>query len=235
MKKLLILLAMLLPMAAHSMKVEKDEIDEFTGLRTVITSWESLCKTEVHIRFRLQNNIEWLDFKFRSNSAIVIAEGEKLMLKSTSDSIATFKSCAIFHGGIGDGSVGLNGSGVWGIFASYTGNLSWFNNNVVRLLRVYATDCYYDREVNPSDGKKLCNLYSLFSETVSQKYVKRNFETYDVQFVKRSSKSSSWDVVKEETFKDVTKDELQAVIDAWKGQTSEATIYDCIIKKHKKK
>lgn len=127
------------------MKIAKDEVDEFTGQRTVTTSWESLCTKSIHIRFRLQNNVTWLDFKFINNDAIVIPDGGKLLFKSTNDSIATFITKTIYHGSPGNGAVNLIGSKAWGISASYVGDIEWFSGNTTRLLRIYATDGYYDK------------------------------------------------------------------------------------------
>lgn len=42
-KALLLLLSLFIPIVADAMKIETDEIDEFTEQRTLITSWESLC------------------------------------------------------------------------------------------------------------------------------------------------------------------------------------------------
>ncbi|MCM1369967.1 MAG: hypothetical protein NC204_06290 [Candidatus Amulumruptor caecigallinarius] len=226
-------MAIIIPMFANAMKIATDELDEFTGQRTVITSWESLCTKSIHIRFRLQNDVTWLDFKFMNDAAIVIPEGGKLLFKATNDSITTFVTHTMYHGGVGDGAVNLIGSKAWGISASYTGDIEWFSANITRLLRVYATDGYYDKKVGESDGKKLCKLYTLFSQTINNKPGTITFMDYTIQFCKRGAKSSSWDIVKEEFYQDLSKEELQIIIDDWKKQTTDKYIYDCKIKKSK--
>lgn len=168
MRKLLCLLAFVLPFLANAMKVEKNEIDEFTGQRTVITSWEHSAKRQINIRFRLQNGYTYLDFKFSCGTAIVIGEGSDLLFKSTTDNVGKFVSTSIFHGGKGEGAVGMNMSGVWGIMATYTGDLSWFKDNITRLIRVYATDGYYDRTISEKEGEKYERLYDLFMSAVSE-------------------------------------------------------------------
>lgn len=50
-KLISLMLCILFPLLASAMKIEKDEIDEFTGLRTVITSWEPVCGNSVCFRF----------------------------------------------------------------------------------------------------------------------------------------------------------------------------------------
>lgn len=233
MKRLILLLALVLPLVAGAVKIVTDEIDEFTGKRTVITSWESLNSTRIHIRFRLQAGKEFLDFKFRSEDAIVIKEKGLLLFKSTSDSIGKFLSNDIYHGGIGDGAVGLNGSGVWGISASYTGNLEWFATNVTRLLRVYATDGYYDRTISEGDGKKLCKLYDLFAKTVHGQSGALEFANYTIQFVKKSPKATTWELVKEESLTDKPRYDIQKLMDDWKAQTNDKAVYDCKVQKSK--
>lgn len=167
MKRFLLLLAIFFPIAANSMKIVTDKIDEFTGGRTVITSWEHLSMRRINIRFRLQDGETFLDFKFIPDNAIVISENSKLLFKSSSDGVGTFTSVAMYHGGRGEGSVGLNMSGLWGISATYAGDLSWFSDNTTNLIRVYATDGYYDRKVSEKEGVKLQNLYTLFYNTIT--------------------------------------------------------------------
>lgn len=161
MKRILLALCLMLSIVASAMKIEKNEVDEFTGQRTLITSWESLCTKSLHIRFRLQNGHQFLDFKMFEN--VVIGEGDKLMFKSTTDGVGDFSSVGIFYGTKGGGATGIIGSGAWGISATYSGDLGYFSDNVTKLIRVYTTDKYFDKKVGEKDGKKLQKLYSLFA------------------------------------------------------------------------
>lgn len=233
MKRILLTLLLVLPFVANAMKIERDEIDEFTGNRTVITSWEGMSKGEIHIRFRQQENHLLLDFKFMSRTSIVIGDDDPLLFKSTSDDICQFNSVGLYYGGKGDGAVGLNGSGVWGIYATYRGDLSWFKDNLVRLIRIQATDCYYNRQVSESDGKKLIKLYDLFISAINNTPGTKIFDNYTLRFMKKKAKSSSWDMVKEEYKKDLSPDELDDIVTEWKNQSTENTIYDVVIKKDK--
>lgn len=168
-KILLLLICLILPALASAMKIEKDVIDEFTGNRTLITSWEGICSKNIHIRFRLENGHQYLDFKKFEDGAIVIGEGAKLMFKSESNNIGEFTSIGIFHGEKGGGAVGFNGCGAWGIFAIYQGDLSYFADNNTRLLRFYTTDGYTDKKIGEGDGKKLQKLYELFTTALNKK------------------------------------------------------------------
>lgn len=101
MKRILLALCICIPFVASSMKIAKDEIDEFTGNRTLITSWEGLCANNIHVRFRLQNGLKVLDFKLIQDGALVIGKDDVLMFKSTTDNIGKFTPVDIFHGGAG--------------------------------------------------------------------------------------------------------------------------------------
>lgn len=169
MNRLLLLLAVLVSFAANAMKIVTDEIDEFTSDRTVITSWESFDKTRVYIRFRLQSGKEYLDFKFRNGSAIVIAEDSPLMFKGSDGEITKFMPTRLFTGGEGDGSIGANGSGVWGISATYIGDINWFNEHCPTLMRIYSTEVYNDKKFSDKEGTKLQQLTTLFLDTVNSK------------------------------------------------------------------
>lgn len=229
----LLLVICLLPLLANAMKIETDEVDEFTGNRTVITSWEGICGKYVHIRFRMQNGIQVLDFKLFYDNAIVIADDCKLMFKSTTDEIGTFLPIGIYSGTKGGGAVGISGSGSWGISAKYKGDLSYFANNTAKLMRIYATDFYLDKKLSESDGKKLQRLYELFSKTISGEQGTSAFMDCSVSFLKSVNGGYNWEEVKNEYYEAITKEELQTIMNAWKAQSSGSTIYECRVKKEK--
>lgn len=230
----ILLICILLPALASAMKIEKDEIDEFTGKRTLITSWESLCGQKIHVRFRLQNGFDFLDFKMFVDDAIVIGEKDKILFKSTTDNIGTFSSISIYRGDIGGGAVGLNGSGAWGIYAHYQGDLSFFADNVTRLIRVYTTDVYYDKKVSENDGKKLRKLYALFSSALTGKSGETtSYFNYTITYLKSTNGGKSWDVVNEDYIKDATQAELNEKVNAWKSKSAGKNMFECRIKKEK--
>lgn len=232
MKKILLLSLLLLPMLANAMKIETDEVDEFTGKRTLITSWEHCGKNRyIHIRFRLQNDIQWLDFKLIYDDAIVIGEGDALMMKSTSDNIASFKSISNFHGGKGDGAVGFNASGAWGISATYLGDLSFFNDNTVRLIRVnFNNHLYHDYDVSEKDGKKLIELYRMFNIAINGEKVAPK---YQIIYQNKPKNATKWDVVSSEYRETLTNDEVTAIRNEWEAKSDENFDYRVHIKRNK--
>lgn len=236
MKKLFLFLFLstLIPFIANAIKIEKNEIDEFTGKRTVITSWEGICGNEIHVRFRMQNGLNLLDYKMFYDGSIVIGEGDKLMFKSATDNIGELKSITTYIGTKGGGATGFIGSSAWGIKATYTGDLSYFNDNITRLIRVYTTDWYSDKQINESDGKKLQKLYALFLTAQDMEPGKAaNYANYLITFLKSTDNGKSWDKVDEKYIKDASFEELETIMNDWKSQSSGRKKFDCKIKKEK--
>lgn len=234
MKRILLALCLCIPFVASSMKIAKDEIDEFTGNRTLITSWEGLCANIIHVRFRLQNGLKILDFKLVENDAIVIGEGDKLMFKSTVDNIGEFSSIGIYRGEKGGGAVGINGSGNWGIMATYKGDLSYFVDNIARLMRINTAEGYIDKKIGEGDGKKIQKLYDLFSTALGgQPGVASSYANYVITFMKSTDGGKSWEVDREEYKKDLSKEELSEIVSEWKAQSKDRKLFDCRIKKEK--
>lgn len=232
MRKLLLIIIMFISISANAMEIKTDEIDEFTGLRTIITSWENVDKNQLFFRFRQQAGKTWLEMKFSPDDAIVIGQDDKLMLKSTGDSIASFSSARIYSGGRGEGAVGLNGSNRWGIKASYHAeDAEYFKNNITRLVRVYATDGYYDRKITPENGMKLCKLYALFKDAINSPKGNYSLNDYSIQFCKKAKFARDWDVMKEKIAEHISKDELTKIISEWESQSSETYEYKCKVKR----
>lgn len=226
----------MIPLLVSAMKIETDETDEFTGKRTLITSWESICKKKIHLRFRYQNGFEFLDFKMFVDDAVVINEGDKIMFKSTTDNIGSFSSVRIYTGTKGGGSVGLMGSGAWGISATYkNGDFSYFDDNVTRLIRIYTTDGYYDKKVDEPDGKKIIKLYDLFNSAlnVAAGTSKDLFSNYTISFLKSNNNGKSWEIVDEKYVKDMTQDEIKSIMNEWAEKSSGKNVFECKVKKEK--
>lgn len=232
MKKFLVLFALLIPIMANSMKIEKDYIDEFTGEREIMTSWESLDKQRVHIRFHLRNGKYFLDFKYISGDAIVIGEGDKLQFKSNDGIICDFSSLAIYHGERGGGAVGGMGSGAWGISARYSGDVAWFQSNLPVLMRLNASREYIDFKLSEKDGYKLQDLANLFIATAEGNIAVKPV-LYNIQYLKKKKSSREWDLVKEETDKRLNQEQLKALVEEWESQTTDKTEYKCSVKKAK--
>lgn len=235
MKRNLLLCSFLLTTAlCFSMKITKDETDEFTGKRTLITSWENINKSawgnSIGIRFRLQNGNEYLDLKWSDQSPHVVGTDDPLMFKSTSDAITEFTPTRI-EGSTTRGN-GIK-SGIWTLDATYKGDINYFKDNVIRLIRIYTSDGYIDEKVSEKDGKQICKLYDLFNSALTGEVGSIAYANYTLTFVKKKTSSKTWDKVKEEYKEDLSKDEVQQIVDEWKAQSNENYEYDCKVKKEK--
>ncbi len=230
MKRILLALFLCIPFVASSMKIAKDEIDEFTGNRTLITSWEKICNEKISIRFRLQNNYKILDFFIYSSNPIVVGEGDQLLFKSITDNIEEFKSIDISSSKSNSSYVGRD----WSLSASYLGDLSFFADNITRLIRIYETDGYIDNKIKEGDGKKIQKLYDLFSVALGgQPGAAASYANYTITFLKSTDGGKSWEVDREEYKKDLSKDELSEIVSEWKAQSKDRKLFDCRIKKDK--
>ena len=230
MKRILLALFLCIPFVASSMKIAKDEIDEFTGNRTHITSWEKICNEKISIRFRLQNNYKILDFFIYSSNPIVVGEGDQLLFKSITDNIEEFKSIDISSSKSNSSYVGRD----WSLSASYLGDLSFFADNITRLIRIYETDGYIDNKIKEGDGKKIQKLYDLFSVALGgQPGAAASYANYTITFLKSTDGGKSWEVDREEYKKDLSKDELSEIVSEWKAQSKDRKLFDCRIKKDK--
>ena len=230
MKRILLALCLCIPFMASSMKIAKDEIDEFTGNRTLITSWEKICNEKISIRFRLQNNYKILDFFIYSSNPIVVGEGDQLLFKSITDNIEEFKSIDISSSKSNSSYVGRD----WSLSASYLGDLSFFADNITRLIRIYETDGYIDNKIKEGDGKKIQKLYDLFSVALGgQPGAAASYANYTITFLKSTDGGKSWEVDREEYKKDLSKDELSEIVSEWKAQSKDRKLFDCRIKKDK--
>lgn len=230
MKRILLALFLCIPFVASSMKIAKDEIDEFTGNRTLITSWEKICNEKISIRFRLQNNYKILDFFIYSSNPIVVGEGDQLLFKSITDNIEEFKSIDISSSKSNSSYVGRD----WSLSASYLGDLSFFADNITRLIRIYETDGYIDNKIKEGDGKKIQKLYDLFSVAMGgQPGAAASYANYTITFLKSTDGGKSWEVDREEYKKDLSKDELSEIVSEWKAQSKDRKLFDCRIKKDK--
>lgn len=234
-KRILLILCLLLPVTVSAMKIKVDEIDEFTGQRRLITSWEDFCQKECHIRFRLQNGHQYLDFKlWWGKPDLIIGEGDDLLFKSTDDNIVSFEPTGTFTSSIGGGAVGIVASGAWGIQATYTGDLSYFADNITRLIRINAFEGYIDKKVSEGDGKKIQKLYNLFVTALGGEPGKAAiYANYNVTFLKSTNGGKSWDVEKEDYLKDASPEEITELMQEWKSQSTKTILYDCKVKKAK--
>lgn len=232
MKKFLFLTLLAFPFIVNAMKIETDKIDEFTGNREVITSWEAFAKMEIHIRFHLINGKQYMDFKYISGEGTVVGEGDKLLFKSSNGNITDFESIALYHANIGEGSVNLVGAKNFGIYVRYSGDIAWFCDNIATLMRFNSVGKYSDFKISEKEGYKLQDLANLFIATIEGNEALKPV-SYNLQYLKKKKSARQWDLVKEDKDRRLNKEQLKEIVEEWESQTNEATEYKVSIKKAK--
>lgn len=102
-----------------------------------------------------------------------------------------------------------------------------------------STDLYYlfcrevpDAELENTVINSYDESYSKSTLIVKRRADGEIISDYTIQFFRRDIRGNSWDLVKTQFFQDLSKEELQTIIDKWKTQVSEKYVYNCVIKKH---
>lgn len=172
MKNLLIVLMLLFPVLAFSQKIEKSEIDDFTGNKVVYTSWEKIKggnamtgRNNLMFMLRYENGTKYFHLKWITAEVASISDGAKLMFKLSDDSVVTLNSISYVLSGKGEGVTGLSWSGILGIHAIYKGDdISKFAGNAIASkVRIYTSDGYIDIDLKDKDAAKINKAYALLT------------------------------------------------------------------------
>lgn len=167
--RLIILILLLKSTFSFGQEIKKNEIDEFTGDKLKISSWEKLAytgKMNSYVRMKKVNSTFILNFKFiTTNKAYSINEGEVLLLKLSDSQIIKLKNSSFETSSIGGGSVGISGSNLFGIKISCHINnetLKKLQNNLIVKMRIYQSNGYIEEDVKKKRAEKFISLLGLF-------------------------------------------------------------------------
>jgi hypothetical protein len=168
MKKILILATLIFSTVfCFAQKLEKNEVDEFTGNSVKRTSWEDLVLSNnltdlantFASKFRISkiDDFYYFDFKLMLSGDFSIEEGQLLMLKLGNDSIVKLSNLEHKTTCLGCGAVGVAGSKFPGISVSYvlsTEQIDELKKHKAVKIRVYKSDGYVEREIKEKNAKK---------------------------------------------------------------------------------
>ena len=177
MRRLLFVLLVFFPILMCAQKIDKNEIDEFTGVKTIYTNWEKFKtgngltgKDNLMFRFTSLNGVETFHLKWVTCEMLSIREGAKLMFKMSDNSIITLTSISYAIAAKGDGVTGLSMSGILGISCIYDGNdiEAFAKDSYLTKLRIYTTDGYVDIDIKEKDAQKINRAYKLMKEAANQ-------------------------------------------------------------------
>lgn len=177
MKKILLLLLLTIPLLSFSQKIEKNEIDEFTGKKTVYTNWGKFKtgngltgQNNLMFRFTSLDGVEAFHLKWVTASMLSISEGAKLMFKMSDDSVITLESLNYAIASKGDGVTGLSMSAILGVSCIYYGaDIKMFSgDSYLTKLRIYTTNGYVDIDIKEKDALKINKAYKMMLEAASK-------------------------------------------------------------------
>ncbi|MBL6949023.1 MAG: hypothetical protein ISR57_00095 [Bacteroidales bacterium] len=169
MKNLILIFLFLLSLDLSGQRIKENYIDEFTGQSKVSTSWSNFImgfSSSIYQRvIRIDNNT-YLNLKVSLGlgKVFAVADGAKLLLKLQSDTVITLNNLEYTITSIGGGAYNILGSRAMGAslyFLLSDEFVNIFSNFLVKKMRLYTTDGYYEKEIVPSYADKLktaCNL-----------------------------------------------------------------------------
>lgn len=177
MKKYSILIVLLiLSYKAFSQKIDKSEVDDFTGKKAVYTSYEKIkgsmnCKNILHFRLISESEKEYMQLKWSTDRMLSVSEGENVLLKLSNNDILKCKNLKYVLASNGDGAVGLNCSKALGVCLDLSiENIEIFKSNdvFVTKIRIQTSEGYFDIDIKEKDSKKLNKAYSLLSNELKK-------------------------------------------------------------------
>lgn len=172
MRNFLITLFVLFPIFAFGQKIDKSEVDDFTGNKVIYTSWEKIKggngltgKNNLMFMLRYENGKQYFHLKWVTAEVTSISDGAKLMFKFNDDSVATLNTTSFVISSKGDGVTGLSMSAIEGIHAIYVGDdISKFGGTAIATkVRIYTSSGYVDIDLKDKDAAKINKAYELLN------------------------------------------------------------------------
>lgn len=169
MKNVFIIVLSLFIQGLNAQKIVKNEIDEFTKVRKVETSWEVMhrtmgCGCHAFFMFNKSNDVIYFNFKYAERNTPLISEGNYFMLKLSNDSIVKFFAKETAVPCRGCGTVGFMGSDMIGTSSYYfvnPANYDLLKNNLITKFRFKTMDGYIEYEMNEKKAKAFQESFKL--------------------------------------------------------------------------
>jgi len=159
---------------AYAQKIEKNEIDDFTGERVVYTNWERLhwgvrvLGKQILTRFGFENGSGVFLLNWVCETVLAVREDDKILFKLDNGEVHELVSNSYEIAAPGAATVNM----LWGSTNSiglsllYKGDLSFFGKGIVTKIRVNTTDGYIDIDLKKKEGEKLRKQYNVFSAAI---------------------------------------------------------------------
>jgi len=170
-------MAMCVQISMFGQKIEKSQIDNFTGEKVVYTSWERIKmgkgatgENNLLFMFRHENNTNYLHLKWITAEILSVLDDARIMFKFNDNSIITLNSIYSVVASRGGGVNGLSWSNAIGLEAIYKGSeIGGFAKQlVVTQMRIYTTKGYVDIDLNDKDAQKINRAFQLLLSEVKK-------------------------------------------------------------------
>lgn len=182
MKKVILSLALAFCVfGANAQKIVENNYDKFTKAHIVTTSYEKVVTNKslvssmssgnnkhVWVSVRSVNGTALLGVKWLCNGVLSVLEDAELMLVDDAGNTHTFKCLQTTVSGKGEGTVGLFGSGLYGLNLFYKGDVSALANKKITDMRIYTNDGYFDFPITSNKQDMFSKLYLLYAAEIKK-------------------------------------------------------------------
>ena len=165
---------------ASAQKIKVNEIDKFTKERVIETSFEKIVNDKsfdsrlvkymknVWIAFRKVGDNEYLRLKWCSKEVVAVDKDAKIMILDKDGNTYTFNNTSFTLAGEGEGTVGMWGSGLYGVDIYAIGNCSILKNKIFTDIRIVSTEGYFDFEIDKKATETISKTYTVFEKAKEQ-------------------------------------------------------------------
>ena len=152
--------------------------DQFDKRGLVETSWYSFSSSknlsvpDVHIKFRYDNGIEYMEIKYAHNQEVIISKNTKVEIicdKNKHTSYCLENSIST----IGGGSIDYGHSQKFGTHSKYRGDFSWLLDNHPKVIKIESRNKTLEIKLEKKYYKEISNIYKKFFETINKHYQKK--------------------------------------------------------------
>jgi hypothetical protein len=166
------------PLTLLSQKIKVDEVDKFTKLRVIETTFEKVSSDNsplgttggrmmknVWAGIKQVNGTNYLRLKWCSNKVFAMGEGAHVIFLDRQGETYKYENAEYTLSGIGEGTVGYVGSLIYGLDIYLLGDVTQLLQKEIDAFRIYTTDGYVDFDVTKKGNGVFSKLVELITET----------------------------------------------------------------------
>jgi len=161
MKRKIILLFVFLPVFCFAQKIDKCYTDDFTGKKTVITTWESILPSltsVVQFRFRYEGDKAYFELVYRNGINDSVDKGNAIEFK-TKDSINQLSNDKY--------TIIISSQNPIEILR-YCGDMNFFTDSKIEKIRIHFNNGYDGFDLKPNKALLIAKSYKIFTDAIKQ-------------------------------------------------------------------